>query len=77
VISQEQRDTVGGGNSDDLMRALEKWYRWRFRRVEAIQAHNDALARLARAVGKDLIDRTPAPEVAQKPEPRRIGAPED
>jgi len=74
VVSQEQRDTVGGGNSNELVRALEKWYRWRFRRAEAVQAHNDALARLARAVGTDLIDRTPAPEVAQKPEPRRIGA---
>jgi outer membrane protein TolC len=74
VVSQEQRDTVGGGNSNELVRALEKWYRWRFRRVEAVQAHNDALARLGRAVGTDLIDRTPAPEVAQKPGPRRIGA---
>jgi outer membrane protein TolC len=63
VVSQEQRDTVGGGDADDVVRALEKWYEWRFRALEAVQAYNVALASLSRAVGTSLTDaaarRTP------------------
>lgn len=62
VVSQQQRDTVGGGNSTELLRALEKWYKWRFAHVEAIGQHNVAAARLARAVGAPLWAGSPSPE---------------
>lgn len=61
VVSQQQRDTVGGGNSTELLRALEKWYKWRFAHVEAIGQHNVAAARLARAVGTPLWAASPPP----------------
>ncbi|HET6585507.1 MAG TPA: TolC family protein [Nannocystaceae bacterium] len=54
VVSQEQKDTVKGGNAGELLRALEKWYRNRFAHVEAVAQHNLAAARLARAVGTPL-----------------------
>lgn len=54
VVSQEQKDTVGGGNSGELLRALEKWYKLRFSHVQAVAEHNLAAARLARAVGAPL-----------------------
>ncbi|HWB78551.1 MAG TPA: TolC family protein [Nannocystaceae bacterium] len=60
VVSQQQRDTVGGGNSTELLRALEKWYKWRFAHVEAIGQHNVAAARLARAVGAPLWAPSPS-----------------
>lgn len=54
VISQEQKDTVGGGEASDLLKALETWYRRRFDYAEAIGAYNQALAGLSRAVGTSL-----------------------
>jgi len=54
VVSQEQKDTIGGGNSGELLRALEKWYRLRFAHVQSVADHNLAAARLARAVGTPL-----------------------
>ncbi|MBC8070536.1 MAG: TolC family protein [Deltaproteobacteria bacterium] len=60
VVSQQQKDTVGGGNATELLRALEKWYEWRFAHVEAIGQHNIAAARLARAVGTPLWAASPA-----------------
>jgi outer membrane protein TolC len=54
VVSQEQKDTVGGGDSFQLLRALETWYRRRFDHIEAIGAYNQALAALSRAVGTPL-----------------------
>lgn len=59
VVSQEQKDTIGGGNSGELLRALEKWYKWRFAHVEAVGLHNIAAARLARAVGTPLWAASP------------------
>jgi outer membrane protein TolC len=59
VVSQQQKDTIGGGNSTELLRALEKWYKWRFAHVEAIGQHNIAAARLARAVGTPLWAASP------------------
>ncbi len=59
VVSQEQKDTIGGGNSGELLRALEKWYKWRFAHVEAVGHHNIAAARLARAVGTPLWAASP------------------
>jgi outer membrane protein TolC len=55
VVSQEQRDMVGGGNTKDLIRSLTDWYEWRFKQTEALMAHNVALARLSRAVGTALV----------------------
>ena len=55
VVSQEQRDTIGGGNAQDLIRALKDWYEWRFKAAEAVQAYNVALAKLSRAVGTSLL----------------------
>ncbi len=54
VISQEQKETVGGGSLTELLRQLEKWYRLRFSHVEAVANHNIAAAKLARAVGAPL-----------------------
>lgn len=66
VISQEQKDTVGGGDAEKLLRALERWYTNRFSQVEAIHDHNRALAELSRAVGTPLVAprKAPAPEGA-------------
>lgn len=55
VISFEQRDMVGSGDTDQLLRALKDWYKKRFEEAEAIHAHNEAVARLARATGTPLI----------------------
>jgi len=66
VVSQEQKDTVGGGNSGELLRSLEKWYKLRFAHVESVAQHNLAAARLARAVGTPLWGRAaPAPAVTR------------
>ena len=56
VVSQEQKDTVGGGDSFQLLRALETWYRRRFDYIEAVGAYNQALAALSRAVGTPLVE---------------------
>lgn len=56
VVSQEQKDTVGGGDSFQLLRGLETWYRRRFDYIEAVGAYNQALAALARAVGTPLTE---------------------
>lgn len=58
VISQEQKDTVGGGDAEKLLRSLEGWYKKRFEEVEATHAHNRALADLERAVGTPLVAQT-------------------
>ncbi len=55
VVSQEQRDMVGGGNSRELLKALKDWYDWRFKHAKATLAYNVALARLSRAVGTALV----------------------
>ncbi len=54
IVSQQQKDTVGGGASKDLLRALAEWFEWRFRYFEALQTQNVALAALSRAVGMPL-----------------------
>ncbi len=59
VVSLEQRDTVGAGDAEALIRALKDWYKRRFARAEAIHAHNEAVARLARATGSSLIAHSP------------------
>lgn len=59
VVSQDQKDSVGGGNAGELLRALEKWYKWRFAHVEAVGQHNIAAARLSRAVGVPLWGASP------------------
>jgi len=56
VVSAQQKDTVGGGNATEVIRQLEKWYRSRFELAEATQRHNEALARLSRAVGTQLAE---------------------
>jgi outer membrane protein TolC len=76
VVSQEQKDTVGGGNSGELLRALEKWYRNRFAHVQAVADHNLAAARLARAVGKPLWAQAPTADdvkLTTEPEAKRRG----
>lgn len=54
VVSAQQKDTLGGGNAGELVKYLETWYRKRFELAEAIQHHNQAVARLSRAVGTQL-----------------------
>ncbi len=71
VVSLEQRDMVGGGDAETLLRALSDWYKKRFEEAEAIHAHNEAVAALSRAVGTSLIARSGAApaESAQPKEP--------
>jgi len=54
VVSAQQKDTIGGGDAEELVKYLEKWYRKRFELAEAVQLHNQAVARLSRAVGTQL-----------------------
>ena len=54
VVSQEQRDSVGGGDAKDLVRALKDWFEWRFKATQAVLSYNVALARLSRAVGEPV-----------------------
>ncbi len=61
VVSLEQRDMVGGGDTDKLLRALGDWYKKRFEAAEAIHDHNEAIARLARATGTSLIAQSAPP----------------
>ncbi len=68
VVSGQQKDSVGGGNATELLRNLKQWYEKRFEHARAIQAHNEALARLSRAVGTQLV-RTSAPLPDVKPAP--------
>ena len=70
VVSFEQRDMVGSGDTDQLLRALKDWYKKRFEEAEAIHAHNEAVARLARATGTPLI----APQRPQPPAEGSQGA---
>jgi outer membrane protein TolC len=63
VVSLEQRDMVGGGDAERLLRALTDWYKKRFEAAEAIHDHNEAVARLSRATGTSLL----APDPAQAP----------
>jgi hypothetical protein len=56
VVSAELKDSSGGGDAGELLRAVEKWYRRQFDYMEAVHTHNEALARLSRAVGASLID---------------------
>ena len=74
VVSGQQKDTVGAGNAGDLLRHLKRWYELRFEHARAIQAHNEALAKLSRAVGTQL-SRTSAPlpkaDTAPTAKPRR------
>ncbi|MCA9710459.1 MAG: TolC family protein, partial [Myxococcales bacterium] len=69
VVSLEQRDMVGGGDAEKLLRALNDWYKKRFAEAEAIHAHNEAVARLARATGIPLIAPSPAkaPKAPKEP----------
>lgn len=62
VVSLEQRDMVGGGDAEKLILALNGWYEKRFAEAEAIHDHNEAVARLSRAVGTSLTapPRSPA-----------------
>lgn len=63
VVSLEQRDMVGGGDAEKLLRALTQWYGKRFEAAEAIHDHNEAVARLSRSTGTSLI----APDDAMPP----------
>jgi outer membrane protein TolC len=76
VVSLEQRDMVGGGDTEKLLRALSEWYKKRFEAAEAIHDHNEAVARLARATGSPLIaqDRAEAPKPAAKTQATRPAA---
>lgn len=59
VLSEQASGTVGAGDFKDLQKALEQWARFEFRRVQAVQSHNVALAKLSRAVGSSLGARIP------------------
>lgn len=66
VISQQQKQSVGGGKFRDLRRHLKSWAEFEFKHFEAIQTQNVALARLSRAVGEPLA-APPAPTRAAPP----------
>jgi outer membrane protein TolC len=54
VITEQQRDTIGGADFDKLSKALIAWAEYEFEHFEAIQTQNVALAALERAVGDTL-----------------------
>lgn len=72
VLSQELSDSAGGGDSGELLRSLEKWYRKRFEQAEAVHGHNEAVARLGRAVGVALVGGS-AGQAATPPDPSTTG----
>lgn len=71
VVSLEQRDMVGGGDAEKLLRALSDWYKKRFEAAEAVHDHNEAVARLSRATGASLLapERGPATPSPAQPRP--------
>jgi len=72
VLSEQASSTVGAGDFKDLQKALEQWARFEFRRVQAVQAYNVALAKLSRSVGVPLGAPVPqAAEAYERPEPPR------
>jgi outer membrane protein TolC len=73
VVSLEQRDMVAGGDAERLLRALTDWYKKRFEAAEAIHDHNEAVARLSRATGTDLI--APGPGAAPSSAARAAAVP--
>lgn len=84
VVSLEQRDMVGGGDAEKLLRALTNWYKRRFAQIEAIHAHNEAVAKLARATGIPLLapssptpSATPSPPPSSTASPTASGPPQD
>lgn len=54
VVSQQQKESLGGGDFGDLRRALQSWAEYEFKHFEAIQGQNVATAKLSRAVGVAL-----------------------
>ncbi len=54
VLSQQAKQSIGGGDFAKLRRALQQWAEYEFKRAEAAHAHNVALARLSRVTGTDL-----------------------
>jgi outer membrane protein TolC len=59
VVSQQQKQSIGGGKFRDLRRHLKSWAEFQFKHFEAIMAQNAALARLSRAVGTPLASKPP------------------
>lgn len=62
VLRQQLRDAAGGGDAGELLKALEKWYTKRFDQASAVHAHDEAIARLARAIGRRIATRARATE---------------
>jgi len=54
VLRQQLREAAGGGDAGELLKQLEKWYTKRFDQASAIHAHDEAIARLARAIGRPI-----------------------
>lgn len=54
IAAQEAQATIGEADFDKLAKALERWATLEFERLQAISRHNQALARLSRAVGQSL-----------------------
>ncbi|MBL4686816.1 MAG: TolC family protein, partial [Nannocystaceae bacterium] len=76
VLSQQLKEAAGGGEASELLRNLEKWYTKRFERASAIHAHTEAVARLSRAVGTEILSSpvVAAPPVALSPAAARSAA---
>lgn len=68
VVSQQQKQSIGGGEFRDLRRHLQKWAEFEFKHFEAIYARNAALARLSRAVGTPLTTRPRAKSAPAGPQ---------
>lgn len=54
IAAQEAQATIGEADFEKLSRTLERWAKLEFERLAAISRHNQAMAKLSRAVGKPL-----------------------
>lgn len=54
VLDQRAKRSIGSGDFNKLRSSLRQWAEYEFKRLEAIAAHNIAVARLSRAVGVSL-----------------------
>src|SRR5690606_34021362 len=58
--TEQQRQTVGEPDFDELRKALVQWAEYEFEHYEALQQQNVALARLERSTGTPLAQSTAA-----------------
>ena len=74
VVTEQQRQTVGEPDFNELRKALVQWAEYEFEHFEAIQKQNVALARLERATGTPLAQSTAAAQAGSTANASRSAA---